>query len=87
MMSSDGIHPFAIEHAPDGLYYLHTDRAPNKWSVAFDVNRQPQGEGVNWSMAAAHSDWNSSFGPPLLTAGHGNFTRSSYHLLRGRSLP
>jgi hypothetical protein len=43
MTSSDGIHPFAIEHAPDGLYYLHTDRAPNKWSVAFDVNRQPQG--------------------------------------------
>jgi hypothetical protein len=43
MTSTDGIHPFAIEHAHDGLFYLHTDRAPNKWSVAFDVNRQPQG--------------------------------------------
>lgn len=42
MTSFDGIHPFAIEHAPDGLYYLHPDRAPDKWSVAFDVNRQAQ---------------------------------------------
>lgn len=43
MSNTHRVHPFAVEHAPDGKFYLHTDRAPNKWSVAFDVNRWEQG--------------------------------------------
>ncbi|WP_426257003.1 hypothetical protein [Sphingomonas sp. DC2300-3] len=39
MTDKHGVHPFAVEHAADGQYYLHKDRAPNKHTHAFDVNR------------------------------------------------
>lgn len=42
-MTKANIHPFSVEHAADGLYYLHTNRAPNKNSVAFDANRHRDG--------------------------------------------
>lgn len=42
MHHDEGIHPFAIEPAGDGLYYLHVQRSPFR-SVAFVSSRLKEG--------------------------------------------
>ena len=51
------VRPFAIEHAPDGPFYLHANRRFNANGKAFDSERKPEGfatEAEARAFAAEH---------------------------------